>query len=178
MSGRLGWIDLETTDLDPRNAVIVEVAAVVTTDDLIPVASAQWLVRFDPATMPCGEWPLEQHTKSGLLPLAIAEGLPLAQVEEELLAFLALHFDKGTSPMCGSSIQFDRAFLAEHMPLAEAHFHYRNIDVSSIKGVVERWCPPERRAPKLEAKPHRAMEDILASIRELTWYRDTVFVKP
>jgi len=175
-TGRLIWIDLEMTGLSPDNDVIIEIATLITDDELAPVAegpvlaihhSADVLARMD-------EWNRRQHGGSGLIARVASSRVSTADAEAQTLRFLGQHVAAGASPMCGSGICQDRRFLARRMPELERHFHYRNLDVSSIKELARRWAP-QLVEGFLKEGAHLALADIRESIRELRHYRETLF---
>lgn len=176
MSNRLVWIDLEMTGLDPEQHVIVEIASIVTDKALNVVAEGpDMAIHYpEPALATMDDWSREHHRHSGLLRRMETSGCTCAQAEAETLAFLSQHCKQGESPLCGNSICQDRRFLVKHMPRLEAHFHYRNIDVSSIKELVKRWYPGM--PPFQKRKDHLALSDIRESIDELRYYRRRVFI--
>ena len=169
------WIDLEMTGLDPDNDRIIEIATIVTDKALQTLAEGPVLaIRQPTAILDCmDEWNSRQHTRSGLLERVRASGIDAAQAEQETLAFLAQHVAGGKSPMCGNSICQDRRFLARWMPELEAFFHYRNLDVSTLKELVRRWAP-QLADGFTKRGAHLALDDIRDSIRELQYYRETV----
>ena len=169
---RLIWIDLEMTGLDARNDVIIEIATVITSADLDTVAEGPVIAIHQPDEVLAAmdEWNQRTHGESGLTQRVRGSSWTAAQAEGETLAFLAEHVPPGTSPMCGNSICQDRRFLARLMPQLEGYFHYRNLDVSSLKELVRRWAPEIARGFVKEAT-HRALDDIHESIAELRHYR-------
>jgi len=175
LGGRLAWIDLEMTGLNPETSVILEIAAVVTEGSLRKVAEGPDLVIHYPERILRGmeSWSKTQHESSGLLERVRVSSVDCRKAEEEVLGFLSEHCKKGESPLCGNSIWQDRRFLIKYMPKLEAFFHYRNIDVSSIKELAKRWYPalPVYR----KKKAHLALSDIKESINELKYYREKVF---
>ena len=176
MEKHLIWIDLEMTGLDPESYVIVEIASIVTDNQLNIVAEGPDIAINHPdAVLSSMEpWSLEHHLASGLTDRIKASPYTCAQAETETLAFLSQYCEKGASPLCGNSIGQDRRFLVKHMPLLEDFFHYRNIDVSTIKELVKRWYPALSRFEK--EKTHLALSDIRESIDELVYYRKNVFL--
>ncbi|MFO7984407.1 MAG: oligoribonuclease [Desulfatiglandaceae bacterium] len=176
MDKNLIWIDLEMTGLEPEQHVIVEIATLVTDDQLNVVAEGPDLAihQEKSALLTMDHWSRDQHRSSGLLDRMEASTYTCAQAELETLAFLSQHCEKGASPLCGNSIGQDRRFLVKYMPRLEDFFHYRNIDVSSIKELVRRWYPTLGSFPKKKA--HLALSDIKESIDELRYYRRHVFV--
>ena len=175
MGGRLVWIDLEMTGLNPETSVILEIAAVVTEGSLRTVAEGPDLVIHYPEKILQGmeNWSKTQHESSGLLERVRASSVDCRKAEQEVLGFVSKHCKKGESPLCGNSIWQDRRFLIKYMPKLEAFFHYRNIDVSSIKELAKRWYPSLALYKKKKA--HLALSDIRESIRELKYYREKIF---
>jgi oligoribonuclease len=162
--------------LDPDKHVILEIASVVTDDNLQIVAEGPTLAIHHPEgdLLAMEEWSRTHHEKSGLLDRAKTSTYNCQQAEEKTLAFLTQHCDQGRSPLCGNSIWQDRRFLAKYMPTVNGFLHYRNIDVSSIKELVRRWYPS---LPAYEKqKAHLALVDIKESIAELRYYRQEVFI--
>ena len=168
------WIDLEMTGLDPDTDAIIEIATLVTDANLQVLAEGPELaIRHPLARLEAmDDWNRTQHTKSGLWQRVLASSVDAAQAEADTLAFLAQWVPAGKSPMCGNSICQDRRFLARWMPRLEAHFHYRNLDVSTLQELVRRW-KPELKAFSKEGK-HEALPDILESLEELKFYRKNV----
>lgn len=177
----LAWMDLEMTGLDPATDVIVEIATLITDDNLELVAEGPDLVvSAPPETLASMQQVVvEMHTNSGLLEEIKASTLSLEAAGEMTLAFLKEHIDKPHSvPLCGNSIGVDRRFLAAQLPEVENFLHYRSIDVSTIKELARRWSPPAFRKAPQKAKGHRALDDIRESLSELRHYRDTFFSVP
>ncbi|MBU0735692.1 MAG: oligoribonuclease [Proteobacteria bacterium] len=176
MARHLIWIDLEMTGLDPDHHVIVEIASIVTDDQLNVVAEGPDMAINHPEDILSAmePWSLEHHRASGLLDRIKASPFTCDRAEEETLQFLSQYCEKGASPLCGNSIGQDRRFLVKHMPRLEAFFHYRNIDVSSVKELVKRWYPGL--PPFKKDKAHLALSDIKESINELIYYREKVFL--
>ena len=170
---RLIWIDLEMTGLKPDADRIIEVALVVTDAALAPVAVAPvWAVHQDDATLAAMDsWNQATHARSGLVDRVKASTLSEADVEAAALAFLREHVPAKVSPMCGNSICQDRRFLARWMPALEDHFHYRNLDVSTLKELCRRWRPELLKGVPKEGK-HEALADVYESIEELRYYRE------
>ena len=164
------------TGLDPDSDRILEIATVVTDSDLNVVAEGPERVLRQPDDVLAGmdEWNTRQHGASGLAEASRRSACDEARAERETLDFLARHVKPGKSPMCGNSICQDRRFLARWMPELERFFHYRNLDVSTVKELVARWGPTAAKAPAKDSA-HRARDDIHASIRELAHYRATAF---
>ena len=176
MKNRLVWIDLEMSGLDPDRHVIVEIASVVTDDQLRLVAEGPDMAVNHPEEVLSGmePWSLSHHQASGLLDRIRRSPYTCDEAEAETLRFLSRHCETGTSPLCGNTIGQDRRFLVRYMPRLEAFVHYRNIDVSSVKELVQRWYPDL--PPFKKAKAHLALSDIRESINELLYYREKVFV--
>jgi oligoribonuclease len=171
----LVWIDMEMSGLAPDIDRILEIALVVTDAQLEVVAQGPVLVvrQPDEVLAAMDSWNTGVHGKSGLVDKVKASRLDEAAVEAQMLAFLAQHVPAGASPMCGNSICQDRRFLARWMPRLEAWFHYRNLDVSTLKELARRWKPEVARGLQKEGK-HEALADILDSIEELKYYRRTI----
>jgi oligoribonuclease len=169
------WIDMEMTGLQPDSDRIIEIALLVTASDLSPVAEGPVLVLHQPDEVldAMDAWNKGTHGRSGLIDKVKASGLDEAQAERAALEFLAQHVPANASPMCGSSICQDRRFLARWMPKLEAYFHYRNLDVSTLKELARRWKPEVMKGFVKESK-HEALADILESIEELRYYRRTI----
>lgn len=177
----LAWMDLEMTGLDPASDVIVEIATLITDDNLDLVAEGPDLVvsATPEALASMQDVVVEMHTKSGLLDEIKASTLSLESAGEMTLAFLNEHIDKPrTVPLCGNSIGVDRRFLAAQLPEVENFLHYRSIDVSTIKELARRWHPAAYRGAPKKAKGHRALDDIRESLSELRHYRDTFLLVP
>jgi oligoribonuclease len=171
-------MDLEMTGLEPQRHVIVEIATLVTDDHLNIVAEGPDLViHASPEQLAeMGPFVTEMHTKSGLLPAIIASTVTVEEAQAETIEFLKLHIpEPGSVPLCGNSIGTDRRFLQEYMPELEAYFHYRNVDVSTIKELARRWNPSVLDAMPEKETTHRALDDIRESIAELVHYRETLF---
>lgn len=170
------WIDLEMTGLQPDHDVIIEIATIVTDAQLNVLAEGPIIAvhQSDDILNGMDEWNTRQHGKSGLTERVRQSTFSEGQAEQETIAFLKEYVDAGQSPICGNSICQDRRFLARYMPQLEAYFHYRNLDVSTIKELVRRWQPELLGGLKKQAT-HLAMDDIRDSIAELKYYRETVF---
>ena len=169
------WIDMEMTGLQPDSDRIIEIALMVTAPDLTAVAQGPVLVVHQPDEVleAMDAWNKGTHGRSGLIDKVKASTLDEAQAERAALEFLALHVPANVSPMCGNSICQDRRFLARWMPKLEAYFHYRNLDVSTLKELAKRWKPEVLKGVVKESK-HEALADILESIEELKYYRRTI----
>ena len=170
--GRLIWIDLEMTGLDTDRDSILEIATVVTDSQLVVLAEGPEFAIAHPLTAleEMDDWNRKQHGKSGLWRRVLEEGVPVAEAEAATLRFLAQWVPANTSPMCGNSICQDRRFLHRLMPRLERHFHYRNLDVSTLKELARRWAP-EVLAGVSKDSAHTALSDVRDSIAELRHYR-------
>ena len=169
------WIDMEMTGLQPDSDRIIEMALLVTDPQLKIIAEGPVLVIHQPDAVLAAmdSWNRGTHAKTGLTERVRASRLSEAEAERAALEFLGSHVPASASPMCGNSICQDRRFLARWMPRLEAHFHYRNLDVSTLKELVRRWKPELLKGFTKEGK-HEALADILESIEELKFYRKTV----
>lgn len=175
------WVDLEMTGLDPESDVILEIAVIVTDGlletvvegpDLVLYATDEELQRMPPVVV-------EMHVSSGLTQVVRESKIDVREAEREVLAFLKQHVPEArTAPLGGNSIGTDRMFLRRHMPALEAHLHYRNVDVSTLKELVGRWYPGALQMRPEKNGGHRALADIRESINELRWYKDNVFRAP
>ena len=170
------WTDLEMTGLDPDRDVILEIATIVTDAQLNILAEGPVLAvhQSDESLAGMDDWNTRQHGGSGLIERVRQSTMAVAEAERLTLDFLAAHVPPGKSPMCGNSICQDRRFMARYMPELEAYFHYRNLDVSSIKEIVKRWQPDLLQRFTKQGN-HLAQDDIRDSIAELVFYRETVF---
>jgi oligoribonuclease len=175
-AGNLIWIDLEMTGLDTTKDYIIEIATIVTDSKLNMVAEGPVLAihQADEIMNSMDEWNTRQHGKSGLTERVRNSTLDERTAERQTLEFLAQHVPQNASPMCGNSICQDRRFLARCMPELECYFHYRNLDVSSIKELASRWSPDVARGFS-KGSTHLAMDDVKDSIRELQYYREQLF---
>ncbi|MEW5888931.1 MAG: oligoribonuclease [Pseudomonadota bacterium] len=169
----LVWLDMEMTGLNPDGDRIIEVALVVTDAQLATVAEAPVLVIHQPDAVldAMDDWNKSTHGRSGLIDKVRASTLDEARAEEQLIAFLRDLVPPRTSPMCGNSVCQDRRFMARWMPRLEAYFHYRNLDVSTLKELVRRWKPELAKGVVKQGR-HEALADIYESIDELRYYRD------
>lgn len=167
------WVDMEMTGLDPTRDRIIEVALVITDSQLQTVAQAPVMVvhQSDAVLDGMDAWNKGTHGRSGLIDKVRASTLGEAQAEEMMLGFLSQYVPSGESPMCGNSVCQDRRFMANYMPRLERYFHYRNLDVSTLKELSRRWKPTVYSAFKKSAK-HEALADIEESIAELKHYRE------
>jgi oligoribonuclease len=174
-------MDLEMTGLEPDRHVIVEIATLVTDDDLEIVAEGPDLVIHQPdaALAEMNEVVIEMHTKSHLIQAIKASTVTLEQAGAETLAFLKQHIpNERTVPLCGNSIGTDRRFLARYLPEIEDYLHYRSVDVSTVKELARRWNPKILPGAPDKKETHRALDDIIESIEELRYYRDHFFQLP
>lgn len=171
-------MDLEMTGLDPTRHVIVEIATLITDDDLTIVAEGPDLVvhQSDEALAHMDEVVVRMHTKSGLLTAIKESTVSLDEAGEQTLAFLREHIPEArTVPLCGNSIGTDRRFLSMQLPAIEEYLHYRSVDVSTIKELTRRWYPADLAELPRKQTAHRALDDIRESIEELKYYRARVF---
>ena len=170
------WIDLEMTGLCTQNDTIIEIATIVTDKYLHELAEGPVLaIHQSPETMDgMDEWNTRQHGDSGLTARVLESEITAREAEMATLEFLREWVDAGASPMCGNSICQDRRFLAREMPELEAYFHYRNLDVSTLKILASQWAPSVAKGFTKDSA-HLALADIRDSIEELTWYRDQLF---
>ena len=171
------WIDLEMTGLDTDNDKIIEVATIITDSQLQIIAEGPVLAlrQSDEILNGMDEWNTKTHGKTGLVERVKSSSLDESAAEQQTIQFLEQYVPKGKSPMCGNSICQDRRFLARTMPALEAFFHYRNLDVSSIKEIAKRWKPGI--LPGFTKKnSHKALDDIRESIEELKYYREHFIV--
>jgi oligoribonuclease len=174
---RLIWVDLEMTGLVPESDQIIEIATVVTDGELNEIAEGPVIAIHQPDVVleTMDEWNTTQHGQSGLTERVRASRVSVAEAEARTLAFLAQHAAPRTSPMCGNSICQDRRFMARLMPALEAFFHYRNLDVSSVKILAALWNRPVADGVK-KTSSHLALDDIRDSIEELRHYREHFLV--
>jgi oligoribonuclease len=174
---RLVWVDMEMSGLLPETDRILEIAMIVTDGDLNIVAEGPVLVvhQEDAVLDRMDAWNKGAHSKSGLIDKVKASTLTEAEVEAECLAFLKQHVKSSISPMCGNTIHQDRRFMNRYMPKLEAYFHYRNIDVSTIKELCKRWQPEVAKGFSKQ-QAHTALADIIESVEELRYYREKLFI--
>ncbi|MEO6121829.1 MAG: oligoribonuclease [Acidimicrobiales bacterium] len=178
MAGVLVWMDLEMTGLDPARCAVVEVATVVTDDQLQIVAEGPDLVVGCDAEHLAAMEPVVRamHSGSGLLAAVESSTLTLAEAGRQTLEFIRSHVpEPRTVPLCGNSIGTDRRFLAAHLPEIEDWLHYRSIDVSSVKELCRRWYPEVLAGAPAKTGHHRALDDIRESVAELRYYRSAIF---
>jgi len=172
-SQHLIWIDLEMTGLNPDSDLIIEIATVVTDKDLNILAQGPVLAvhQSDAALAAMDDWNQKHHGESGLIDRVKASNINDAEAERLTIEFLKQWVPENTSPICGNSIGQDRRFLVRYMPKLEAYFHYRNIDVSTLKELAARWAPEVKNGFNKEST-HQALDDIIESIEELRYYRE------
>ena len=173
------WIDLEMTGLDPETDVIIEIATVITTADLDVVAEGPSIAVHQPDEVLAAmdEWNTKHHGQSGLTQRVKDSDISNAEACRQTLNFLKEHLEPGVSPMCGNTIGQDRRFLVKYMPELEAYFHYRNLDVSTIKELARRWNPSVLDGFSKKGD-HLALNDVYESIAELRHYREHFFKLP
>jgi oligoribonuclease len=179
MSQNLVWIDLEMTGLEPHRHVIIEIATIITDGDLNIIAEGPALAvhQSDEALAEMDAWCVENHGKSGLTKRVKESTIDNAAAQAMTLEFIKEHVGERSAPLAGNSVWQDRRFLEKYMPEIDAYLHYRIVDVSSIKELLNRWYPPSY-LPSKKKNTHRALDDILESIEELKYYRETIFIKP
>jgi oligoribonuclease len=172
-SQHLIWIDLEMTGLNPDTDLIIEIATIVTDKNLNIVAQGPVLAlhQSDEALAAMDEWNQTHHGQSGLIDRVKASTINNAEAERLTIEFLKLWVPENSSPICGNSIGQDRRFLYRYMPKLEAYFHYRSIDVSTIKELAARWAP-EVKDGFIKESTHQALDDIIESLEELRYYRE------
>ncbi len=175
---RLVWLDMEMTGLNPLSDRIIELAIVITDKHLNTIAEAPvWVIhQADEVLDGMDAWNQKTHGNSGLIEKVRASTLTEAQVEQEALDFIKRYIGASKSPMCGNSIGQDRRFMANYMPTLEKHFHYRNLDVSTLKELARRWYPRVYDGYKKQTR-HTALADVYESIDELKYYRETILVR-
>ena len=169
------WIDLEMTGLDPEKERIIEIATIITDSNLTIVAEGPNLVINQPKELIDGmdEWNTNQHGNSGLIKSVQQSSISEQAAEIETLEFISKYVGNKKSPMCGNTVSHDRRFLAKYMPGLESYFHYRHVDVSSVKELISRWMNDAQTYDKRVS--HRAMDDIKESINELKLYKQMLF---
>ena len=179
--GRLVWVDCEMTGLDLRRDALIEIAAIVTDADLNPLDDGVEVIihTHDDILDTMVPFVHDMHASSGLTDAVRASTITLGEAEKIVLDYVKSHVnDPRTAPLCGNSIATDRSFIARDMPALDEHLHYRMVDVSSLKELAKRWYPRVYQAQPEKGLAHRASEDIRESIRELAYYRQTLFVPP
>ena len=176
-SEHLIWVDMEMSGLDPEKERILEIAVIVTDAHLNMIATAPvWVVHQDEGLLDAMDaWNKGTHGRSGLIDKVKASNLNEAMVEAECITFLKQYIKAGIAPMCGNTIGQDRRFMAKYMPKLEAYFHYRNVDVSTLKELCKRWHP-EIAKGFTKKQAHTALADIEESIEELKYYREKLFI--
>jgi len=177
-NNRLIWIDLEMTGLNPATDKILEIATVITDDNLNIIAQGPHLIihQSNEVIASMNDWCQIQHNKTGLVKAVQESEVSQEEAEMLTLAFLQEHCDENSTPLCGNSVWQDKIFLTHHMPDLAKFFHYRIIDVSSIKLVINRWTKLYKIFPKNDT--HRALDDIKESIAELKFYKENFFMLP
>jgi oligoribonuclease len=175
-ANNLIWIDCEMTGLNPEKERLIEIATVVTDSQLNVLAEGPIFAihQTDQLLNEMDAWNTKQHNSSGLVARVKASNISEAQAESEMIEFLRQYVASGKSPMCGNSVYLDRRFLEKYMPTLERYFHYRTIDVSTLKELALRWAPRVYSGLQKESK-HLAMDDIRESIEELRYYRENLF---
>lgn len=175
---RLVWIDLEMTGLNYHNDVILEIASIITDSDLNIIATGPNLIihHSDEVLERMDQWCTEQHTKTGLYKAVQESKISLEQAEEETLKFLIQHCVKHTAPLCGNTVWFDKLFLKKDMPLIDDFLHYRIVDVTTLKVMINLWTNKDAHFKK--ENTHRALDDIKESIAELKFYKENFITIP
>ena len=175
----LAWLDMEMTGLNPDTDRIIEVAMIITDSDLNVLAQSEVLVIHQPDSIidHMDKWNTTTHTRTGLVDKVKASTLTEAEAEEKLLAFISEWIPEKASPMCGNSIHQDRRFMVRYMPKLEAYFHYRNLDVSTLKELARRWNPFILKGISKKGA-HQALDDIKESIEEMAYYREHFLTIP
>ncbi|MGB8331611.1 MAG: oligoribonuclease [Polyangiales bacterium] len=174
------WMDMEMSGLDPDKERILEVAVLITDGELDVVAEGPNLVlhQSEELLAAMDEWNRTHHAQSGLTKRVLESTLDEQQASAALLGFLSQHTEKNKAPLAGNSIHQDRRFVARYMPEVEDWLHYRNVDVSTIKELAQRWYPKQYAARPTKKGSHRAMDDLMESIEELKYYRKALFLPP
>ena len=175
----LAWLDMEMTGLNPDTDRIIEVAMIITDSDLNVLAQSEVLVIHQPDSIidHMDKWNTTTHTRTGLVDKVKTSMLTEAEAEEKLLAFISEWIPEKASPMCGNSIHQDRRFMVRYMPQLEAYFHYRNLDVSTLKELARRWNPAILKGISKKGA-HQALDDIKESIEEMAYYREHFLTIP
>ena len=176
-SGLLVWMDLEMTGLEPEHDLIIEIATIITNENLDVIEEGPSLIIKRDAALFAGmdDWNRRQHTASGLWQKVVDSTISEREAEAQTLAFIKKHVGPKQSPLCGNSIWQDRRFIARYMKDIDAYLHYRLIDVSTLKELTSRWYPGKPRPPE-KPDAHRALDDIRESVHELRFYRDNYLV--
>ena len=174
------WMDMEMSGLDPETERILEIAVLITDGELNVVAEGPNLVlhQTDGVLDAMDEWNTRHHGQSGLTQRVRESTVDEAQASAALMDFLSHHTEKNKAPLAGNSIHQDRRFVARYLPEVEDWLHYRNVDVSTIKELSQRWYPKQYAARPSKKGSHRAMDDLIESIEELKYYRGAVFLPP
>ena len=172
-ANNLCWLDMEMTGLSPETDRIIEVAVIITDSDLNVLAQSEVYAvhQSDEVLDAMDEWCTATHGRTGLTQRVRESQYTEAEVEQNLLDFIAAWIPAQASPMCGNSVHQDRRFMQKYMPRLEAHFHYRNLDVSTLKELAKRWNPAVAKGV-VKRGSHKALDDILESIEEMRYYRD------
>jgi oligoribonuclease len=172
-ASNLIWVDMEMTGLDPDRDAVIEIATIVTDTDLNTLAEGPVIAvhQSDAKLRAMDEWNTTHHTRSGLVDRVKASAYDEQRTAQETIDFLQQWVPAGASPMCGNTICQDRRFMARHLPELEAFFHYRNLDVSTLKILMQRWRP-ELEAGFVKTATHLALDDIRESINEMRYYRE------
>lgn len=175
----LAWLDMEMTGLNPEYDRIIEVAMIITDSDLNVLAQSEVFVihQSDSIIDHMDEWNTATHNRTGLVAKVKASTLSEGEAEQRLLAFISEWIPEKASPMCGNSIHQDRRFMVRYMPRLEAYFHYRNLDVSTLKELAKRWNPPLAKGVAKKGA-HQALDDIMESIEEMAYYREHFLKMP
>lgn len=175
----LCWLDMEMTGLDPQNDKILEVAMIITDKDLNVLAESEVFAIYqsEEQLSLMDEWCTSTHTRTGLIERVRASHYTEAEVEQKLLDFMSQWIPEKTTPMCGNTIHQDRRFMVRYMPKLEHYFHYRNLDVSTLKELARRWNPTVYKGI-VKKGSHKALDDILESIEELRYYRSCFLKLP
>ena len=175
----LVWIDLEMTGLSPQEDVILEISVILTDSKLVEIARGPNLIISKPKERldSMNEWCTRLHGSSGLTAQVLESTLSLADAEQQVMDFLKQHCRPGESPLCGNSVWQDKMFMVKHMPAIVDFLHYRIIDVSTIKQLVQRWYQSDDKNVFKKKETHRALDDIEESIEELKWYKKGFFIE-
>ncbi len=176
----LVWLDLEMSGLDPEKEGIIEIATIITDGDLNILAEGPDLVihQKDSLMKAMDAWNIKQHAKSGLTEAVKASKITLERAEAETIAFIKQYCLPKQAPLCGNSIHHDRRFLIKYMPKLNEFLHYRHVDVTTVKALVQRWYPNIKRQYPRKNENHRAMGDVRDSIKEMNYLRERFFVSP